>query len=163
MATKQAAMGSLAIFLGTAALAAQGGGTGGGQADVKDTGQIISSLLADDETTITTVFSYDSRGRRDPFEPRNTTHEQAPCGPGVHGMRISELDLQGIVLSGDERYALVEANDKGYNLREGDTLCDGVVKTIEKDRVTFYQKNTDPLDIHPIIPVVKKLDPIEKP
>jgi hypothetical protein len=77
-------------------------------------------------------------------------------------MEISALDLQGIVISlgGDERFAIVLGTDnKGYNLREGDGLYNGKVKTIDSDRVVFLQKVTDPLSMREYTEVVKRLSP----
>lgn len=104
---------------------------------------------------------YARNARRDPFTPPGVP-EKGVRAPGIAGMSIGELDLQGIVITpdGSERYALVLAPDgKGYSLRVGDTLGDGDVSSIEKTRVTYRRKVENPLVLHPYVTVVQDLDP----
>lgn len=128
--------------------------------------QEILDRAQGDETLMTAEgFTYDPKGRRDPFESIwNRKREAGDRPAGIRGMEISELDLQGIVITMDGgKFAIVLGTDnKGYNLREGDELFNGKVKTIEKDRVTFLQKVNDPLSIKEYTEVAKRLNPDER-
>lgn len=129
------------------------------------TEEILQQAAQGDEQTLSAAgFTYDPKGRRDPFESifdRKKDNKGRPTG--IRGMEISELDLQGIVLSGSEKFAIVSGTDnKGYNLREGDELFNGKVKTIEKDRVVFLQKVNDPLSIKEYTEVAKRLNPEDR-
>ncbi|MFN7971126.1 MAG: hypothetical protein U0166_02050 [Acidobacteriota bacterium] len=129
------------------------------------TEEILQQAAQGDEQTLTAAgFTYDPKGRRDPFESIFDKKKDNKGRPtGVRGMEISELDLQGIVISGADKYAIVSGTDsKGYNLREGDELFNGKVKTIEKDRVVFLQKVNDPLSIKEYTEVAKRLNPEDR-
>jgi len=122
----------------------------------------VMDLAQEDEVLSATGFTYDPKGRRDPFLSVWNKGAEGTRPPGIAGMEISELDLMGIAATpdGKNRYALVLGTDnKGYNLREGDQLYDGKVKKIESDRVTFLKKVNDPLSIREYTEIVKRLNP----
>lgn len=95
------------------------------------------------------AFSYDAKGRRDPFRPlitpKVTPGGRPPCPPGggLPCLRVAELKLTGIIWGGRGYFALVEAPDgKGYVLRKNDLV--GVnadesarVSAIVPEAVTF--------------------------
>ena len=125
----------------------------------------VMELAQEDDVLSASGFTYEAKGRRDPFLSIWDQREERGNRPsGIRGMEISELDLQGIVLSpGGEKFAIVLGTDnKGYNLRENDELFNGKVKTIEKDRVIFLQKVNDPLSIKEYNEVAKRLNPDDR-
>ncbi len=128
--------------------------------------EVLAQANKDDETLSASGFTYDPKGRRDPFESIFDKKKEVGDRPsGIRGMEIAELDLQGIVITpdGKDKFAIVLGTDnKGYNLREGDELFNGKVKTIEKDRVVFLQKVNDPLSIKEYTEVAKRLSPDER-
>ncbi len=124
--------------------------------------QEVMDLAQEDEVLSASGFTYDRRGRRDPFLSVWNKRAEGSRPPGVAGMAIAELDLMGIAHTpdGKHRYALVLGTDNtGYNLNEGDQLYDGKVKKIESDRVTFLKKVNDPLSIREYTEIVKRLNP----
>ena len=75
---------------------------------------------------------YQSRGRRDPFQPPRVKTAEKP--PIVH------LKLTGIVRAANAYYALVESDsspDMGYVIRENDVVASAKVVKITKDSVVF--------------------------
>jgi Tfp pilus assembly protein PilP len=92
------------------------------------------------------AFSYEAKGRRDPFRPLIAPKVATPSKrvrPGLPGLRVAELKLTGIIWGGRGYYALVEAPDgKGYVLRKNDLVGEDAdesarVSTIVPDAVTF--------------------------
>ena len=83
-------------------------------------------------------YRYDPAGRRDPyvsFWERGTGREE------IHGMRIVEVRLEGIVTTPREVFAVVKGkDDRGYNLRIDDELSDGRVKAIDQGGVVFVRE-----------------------
>lgn len=74
---------------------------------------------------------YDSKGRRDPFEP-------PAAREGAAGTSVASAKLTGIVQSAGTVLALVETPDGlGYILKPGDVLGDGRVIEIGRDNVVF--------------------------
>ena len=75
-------------------------------------------------------FSYDPKGRRDPFVPISLAKDKP-------GLSIMTFKLAGVI-RGRTLLALVEAPDGlGYILKPGDTLGDGRVTEITQSAVTF--------------------------
>ena len=100
----------------------------------------------------TPTWTYDPQGRRDPFVSlRNrTTATSTPQNrpPGLPGVLIAEIMIRGIVRSGNDFIALVQAPDgRTFQLRRNDRLFDGVVKQITIDAVLFTQEVNDPLSL----------------
>jgi Tfp pilus assembly protein PilP len=97
-------------------------------------------------------WSYDPQGRRDPFiSLRNRTTTASTTQnrpPGLAGVTISEIAIRGIVRSGADFLALVQAPDgRTFQLRRNAKLFDGVVKQITIDAVVFTQEVNDPLSL----------------
>jgi hypothetical protein len=77
---------------------------------------------------------YDIRGRRDPFQDLELVQKERE---GTSGFSVAATKLTGIV-EGVTPLALVEtAEGYGYILKPGDTLGDGRVVEIRRDRVVF--------------------------
>lgn len=75
--------------------------------------------------------SYETKGRRDPFEVLETRE-------GAGGTNVSSAKLAGIVRSAEGPLALIETPDGlGYILRPGDTLGDGRLVEVRPDSVVF--------------------------
>ena len=77
------------------------------------------------------AVTYDSKGRRDPYEPLEVTS-------GPKWLTVSSTRLTGIVWSQRGTYALLEGSDGiGYILRPGDTLGDGRLVEIGTESAVF--------------------------
>ena len=64
--------------------------------------------------------------------------------PGIAGLQVSTLRLDGIVKSGNGMIAVVtNPQARTYFLREGDRLYDGAVDKISMDGVTFREEGKD--------------------
>lgn len=75
--------------------------------------------------------TYDSKGRRDPFE---TGQREGTTAPNM----IASAKLTGIVRSASGTLALIETPDGlGYILRPGDTLGEGRLVEINRNNVVF--------------------------
>lgn len=75
--------------------------------------------------------SYDTRGRRDPFEVLETRE-------GASGTTVNAARLAGVVRGHTGPMALIETPDGlGYILRPGDTLGDGRLIEVLGDSVVF--------------------------
>ena len=124
----------------------------------------VQQIRQEGEAVITgTHWSYDQAGRRDPFRSlvENVVIKGEGERPqGLEGMLITEVDLVGIVTSPRGDLVFLNGSDnRGYFLREGDSLYDGKVKNIDRaaGRVVFRQKVEDPREIKPYREVIKKL------
>ena len=98
-------------------------------------------------------YHYNGRGRRDPFI--NPIPKPAPNAPnvrngasppdcsqsqGLKGVLIGQASIAGVVTSREPsmNVAIISAQGgKTYFAHIGDALCDGVVKSIKLDVVTF--------------------------
>ena len=111
-------------------------------------------------------FRYDSRGRRDPFVSLALGVNVLPPDvrpPGLSGMLIQEVSLDGIVKTVDGFIAMIEGTDnKSYFARVGERLYDGTIETIEDGRVVFRQEINDPLRIEKFHRIEKTLHPVEE-
>ena len=126
----------------------------------------IEEIFAEEDAVLAgaAATSYDPEGRRDPFRSlleRNVVDDQRPRPPGVPGLLIDEVDLEGIFLKDGVWVAMVRAgnNETSYLLRAGDELFDGDVLRINLDEVVFKQIVNDPKIFKPFREVVKKLNP----
>jgi Tfp pilus assembly protein PilP len=87
--------------------------------------------------------------RRDPFESLVARQQQqarsaAALPPGIHGLQVSTLRLDGIVKSHNGMIAVVSnPQARTYFLREGDQLYDGTVDKIAMDGVSFHEIGKD--------------------
>ncbi|MHB9001471.1 MAG: hypothetical protein ACYC7A_02435 [Thermoanaerobaculia bacterium] len=108
-------------------------------------------------------FRYDPQGRRDPFRSLigpTPKIEASDRPPGTPGFLIDEMDLQGIVRTGNDWVAMVNGPDNnGYLLRSGDKVFDGEVIRVNPDSVVFRQVVNDPLSVARYREVVKDLTP----
>lgn len=87
--------------------------------------------------------------RRDPFESLVARQQaQANAGknlpPGIAGLQVSTLKLDGIVKAPNGMIAVVtNPQARTYFLREGDQLYDGRVEKIAMDGVSFHEIGKD--------------------
>jgi len=92
-----------------------------------------------------------SSERRDPFVSVIQPEKQGPqttvlsCPAGVRGIIIGQTELNGIVKTPTGLIAVVTTSASGrtYFLREGNTLCNGQVKSISGDSVIFEENMID--------------------
>jgi len=139
--------------------------TGGEQEEDKvDLEQIDQILQGDKEANQGEFFSYDPGGRRDPFrsllEGRNNQDELIGQvrPPGLPGMMVEELTLEGIIDTPAGIMAFVLGRDSmSYIIRPGTKLYNGEVKEIFQDRVVFRQQVNDPKQTRPFEEVVRVL------
>ena len=98
------------------------------------------------------AYVYEPAGRRDPFvsllgrgqEARPTTVRPA----GLSGLLIGEITVKGVLKDRSGFIAMLQGPDnKTYNVRVGDKLLDGTVKSINQEKVIFSQDVTDPLSL----------------
>ena len=87
--------------------------------------------------------------RRDPFESlvsrqQNAANAAKLLPPGIAGLQVSTLRLDGIVKASNGMIAVV-SNPQGrtYFLREGVQLYDGRVEKIAMDGVSFHEVGKD--------------------
>ncbi len=111
-----------------------------------------------DVLVVQKAVRYNSEGRQDPFidlevqkkekskieaaqlEPIPSYSERQALHPGVRGMLITELVLQGIVKRGGEYIAFFQGVDnRAHFLRTGDELYNAKVVKITKDSVVFEE------------------------
>jgi type IV pilus assembly protein PilP len=87
--------------------------------------------------------------RRDPFESlvaRQQAEKNAGKNlpPGIAGLQVSTLKLDGIVKAPNGMIAVVtNPQERTYFLREGDQLYDGRVEKIAMDGVSFHEIGKD--------------------
>lgn len=133
----------------------------GPEVDVSGIDQI---LRGEQEVLQGELFSYDPAGRRDPFrslltrvdDSENPAAEERP--PGLPGMLVEELRVEGIIQTPVGIIAFVQGRDNySYIIRPGTKLYNGEVKEILPDRVVFKQQVNDPKQIRPFEEVVREL------
>lgn len=119
------------------------GGTAGGQ--------LIQSILEQELEAPRNGYVYNPAGRRDPFislakpvaSDDSVTRVRAP---GIGGFLLQETSLKGVVKTADGWIAVLEGPDhKGYFVRNGQRMHDGVITGIDAAGLTFRQELTDPL------------------
>ncbi len=93
------------------------------------------------------VVSEVRQARRDPFESligRNQGKAAPNLPPGIHGLQVSTLRLDGVVKAPNGMIAVVSnPQSRTYFLREGDHLYDGSVEKINMDGVSFHEEGKD--------------------
>jgi Tfp pilus assembly protein PilP len=123
--------------------------------------QTLEEIL--EEPAMGETYRYDPQGRRDPFRSLIGPAVRTDMGsrpPGVPGMMIDEMKLQGIVRTKQGLVAMVGGPDnKGYMIRVGDKTFDGEVIRITATSVVFRQEVNDPTRIERYREVVKDLTP----
>jgi len=112
-------------------------------------------------------YTYDAAGRRDPFRSL-LVREQGRGGsqrpPGIAGITIDDISLQGIWKTTSGYVAQIRATDnKSYLLRAGDQLYDGEVTRVGPNEVAFRQNLNDPQSVKPFRDVTKQLNAAIKP
>ncbi|MGH9805563.1 MAG: hypothetical protein ACRD4D_10365 [Candidatus Acidiferrales bacterium] len=86
---------------------------------------------------------------RDPFRSLSARPEGGTGGevlpPGVRGLVITQLSVDGIVIMPNEKIAVVNmrGRNRAYFLRERDEVYNGYVARITEDAVIFREKATD--------------------
>jgi len=127
-----------------------------------DTSTVEKILAGDEAVESGAGFTYDPAGRRDPFRsllsglPRE---EMAQRPPGLRGMGVEEVKVQGIFKLPEGYVAMVRGTDNlSYLLRAGTVLYDGSVERIEQGRVTFKLQIADPKSLKPYREVVRTLE-----
>jgi hypothetical protein len=132
---------------------------GGDEVDVSKIDQI---LRGEQELFQGGVFAYDPAGRRDPFisllEGKKMEEEEKPRPPGLPGMMIEELRLEGIIQTATGILAFVQGRDNlSYIIRPGTKLYNGEVVEILPKKVIFKQQVNDPKQLSPYQEVVREI------
>jgi len=86
------------------------------------------------------------QARRDPFESLlgRQTKTALNLPPGIRGLQVSTLRLDGLVKAPNGMIAVVSnPQARTYFLREGDHLYDGSVEKISMDGVSFHEEGKD--------------------
>jgi Tfp pilus assembly protein PilP len=114
-------------------------------------GEMIQSILEQELDPPRNGFIYNAVGRRDPFislaKPVATDDAASrPRRPGIEGFLLQETSLKGVVKNLDGWIAVLEGPDKkGYFVRAGQRMHDGVITAVDAAGLTFRQEITDPL------------------
>jgi hypothetical protein len=113
------------------------------------------------------AYNYEVRGRRDPFRSlllRTQDDRDRQRPPGIAGMLVEELSLQGTIRTRQGWIAMMRGGDnRSYLLRKGTTVFDGEVLEIGSTEVVFRQNVNDPTSPKPFRDVVKALALQAKP
>jgi hypothetical protein len=116
-----------------------------------DVSGIEQILRGEEEVLEGKLFSYDPAGRRDPFRSLLEGFEDLEEGPakarppGLPGMMIGELRLEGIIETPSGILAFVLGRDNvSYIIRPGTKLYDGEVVEIQRKKVVFRRDVNDP-------------------
>jgi Tfp pilus assembly protein PilP len=110
---------------------------------------------------------YSSQGRRDPFislvRPVGPVNSTGARKPGIEGFQVAEVALKGVVRSGRDFIALLQAPDnKTYFARVGQRLHDARLVAIDATTATFRQQVDDPLASARSRDITKSLYPSEE-
>ncbi|HEX7614902.1 MAG TPA: pilus assembly protein PilP [Thermoanaerobaculia bacterium] len=110
---------------------------------------------------VPSVYTYEVGGRRDPFRSllvRNPSDKDRVRPPGLAGVMVDELELQGTIKIKQGWVAMMRGPDnKSHLIRKGTTLFDGEVVEVSATEVTFRQNVNDPTNPKPFREVVKAL------
>jgi hypothetical protein len=127
-----------------------------------DVSKIDQILRGEREVLGGEIFSYDPADRRDPFRSLLGGFEEGPQEdrpPGLPGMLIEELTLEGIIEVPGGILAFVQGRDKtSYILRPGTKLYNGEVKDIQPNKVIFRQQVNDPKQLMPYQDIVREIN-----
>jgi Tfp pilus assembly protein PilP len=113
------------------------------------------------------AYVYQVEGRRDPFVSLIGRGADGKSGDarltGLPGLQISEVMLKGILKDRSGFFALLQGPDnKTYQVRSGDKLLDGSVKSINGEAVIFSQDVNDPLSVVKQREITKRLRSTEE-
>ena len=126
-----------------------------------DTSTVERILRGDEAVEAGQGFTYDPAGRRDPFRSllaRQAKEELGQRPPGLRGMGIEEIRLQGILKIPEGYVAMIQGTDNmSYLIRPGTVLYDGNVALIEHGKVVFRMQVADPKSLKPYREVVRTL------
>lgn len=126
-----------------------------------DTSTVERILRGEEAADAGGAFSYDPAGRRDPFRSLLAGRQREDLGdrpPGLRGMAVDEIKLQGIMRLPDGYVAMIQGTDNtSYLLHAGAVLWDGTVERIEPGRVIFKVQVADPQSLRPYREVVRTL------
>ena len=155
---------SAVCFVGAPALAQEESDDVLGLDEEVDVSGIEQILRGDQEVMQGDIFSYDPAGRRDPFRSLLGGLKEDAEGiakvrpPGLPGMMVEELLVEGIIQTPSGILAFVQGRDSlSYIIRPGTKLYNGEVKEILPDRVIFRQQVDDPKQMRPYEEVVREL------
>jgi hypothetical protein len=148
------------LMVGVAVAAAQAPAPPATEAPI-DTSTIEGILRGEEAADAGHGFSYDAANRRDPFRSLLTGPLKEDLGerpPGLRGMGIEEIKLQGVLRLPEGYVAMVQGTDNlSYMIRAGMTLFDGTVDRVEPGRVVFKLQVSDPKSLKPYREVVRVL------
>ncbi len=120
-----------------------------------------------DQDFTPSTYTYEVGGRRDPFRSllvRNPSDKERVRPPGLAGVMVDELELQGTIKVKNSWVAMMRGPDsKSHLIRKGTTLFDGEVTDVSATEVTFRQNVNDPTNPKPFREVVKTLALQKKP
>ncbi|HVN32593.1 MAG TPA: hypothetical protein VMT45_11465 [Thermoanaerobaculaceae bacterium] len=126
-----------------------------------DTSTVERILRGDEAVEAGQGFTYDPAGRRDPFRSllaRQAKEELGVRPPGLRGMGIEEIRLEGILKIPEGFVAMIQGTDNmSYLIRPGTVLFDGTVESIEMGKVVFRMQVADPKSLKPYREVVRTL------
>jgi len=129
-----------------------------------DVSRIEQILRGEQEVLEGRAFTYDPAGRRDPFRSlleglqEDTEGYPEARPPGLAGMLVEELRLEGIIETPTGVLAFVQGRDGvSYIIRPGTKLYNGEVKDIFPGRVVFRQQVNDPKQLKPYQEVVREI------
>ena len=116
-----------------------------------DVSEIDNILRGEEELLAGGIFGYDPAGRRDPFRSLMGGMQEELEGPaqarppGLPGMLIEELKLEGIIQTPSGILAFILGRDNvSYIIRPGTKLYDGEVAEIQLKKVVFRRNVNDP-------------------
>jgi hypothetical protein len=122
-----------------------------------------ASGSADASTVEGRAYVYDPAGRRDPFKSLLVRESGKPGErpPGIAGLSVDEMELQGIWKTRSGWIAQVKgADNRSYLLRKGDLLFDGEVIEVRNNELTLRQNVNDPQSVKPFRDVTKRLNAV---
>jgi hypothetical protein len=130
-----------------------------------DVSQIEEILRGEDEVMQGGILAYDPAGRRDPFrsllqgfEEKEEALTAKPRPPGLPGMLVEELKVEGIIETPSGILAFVLGRDNvSYIIRPGTKLYNGEVAEIQPKKVIFRQYVNDPGRVKPYDEIVREL------
>ncbi len=120
-------------------------------------------LKIDRELNEDKLFSYDPAGRRDPFKSLLRSREAPPDAPevrppGLPGMLIEELLLEGIIETPSGILGVVQGRDNlSHMIYAGTKLFNGEVAEIHPTKVIFKQYVNDPNRLNQYDEIVRKV------
>lgn len=126
-----------------------------------DTSTVERILRGEEAAEALGAFNYDPAGRRDPFRSLLSGRQREDLGdrpPGLRGMAVDEIKLQGIMGLPDGYVAMIQGTDNNsYLVHAGAVLWDGTVERIEPGRVIFKVQVADPQSLKPYREIVRTL------